>query len=83
METNIPMQTRYRYCMHCSDINALYNHLPFDVFGTLCLAFDYGMAKGYRAAKAEKVNSLMLTQKFRQSGYGLTEFCLEVKYGNF
>ena len=53
-KTNIPMQTRYRYCMYCSDINALYNHLPFDVFGTLCLAFDYGMAKGYRAAKTKK-----------------------------
>ena len=53
-KTNIPEQVRRRYCMYHSDINALYEHLPFDVFGTLCLAFDYGMAKGYRAAKAEK-----------------------------
>lgn len=53
-KTNIPKQARYRYSMNCSDINALYDHLPFDVFGTLCLAFDYGMAKGYRAAKADK-----------------------------
>lgn len=28
-KTNIPMQTRHKYCMHCSDVNALYNHLPF------------------------------------------------------
>lgn len=52
--THIPEQARHRYCMYFSDIRALYDNLQFDVYGTLCRAFDYGMAKGYRAAKAEK-----------------------------
>ena len=52
-KTNIPEEARYRYCMYYKDIKALLDYHRFNDFEALCLAFDYGMAKGYRAAKAK------------------------------
>lgn len=43
-----------RYCMRFRELNALHEFCETNVFEALCLAFDYGMAKRYRAAKAEK-----------------------------
>lgn len=51
--THIPERVKLRYGMYLSDLTALYDNSQCNVYGTLCLAFDYGMAKGYRAAKAE------------------------------
>ena len=50
--TKIKEYDRYRYCMRLDELRALYEYSKDDVCGALCLAFDFGMAKGYRAAKA-------------------------------
>lgn len=39
-----------RYTLLVSEVNLLFQEGPFD---GILLAFQYGMAKGYRAAKAE------------------------------
>ena len=52
-KTNLTPEAINRYCMHWAEMDALYNKMRQDTFGALCLAFDYGQAKGYRAAKAE------------------------------
>lgn len=53
--TKIDSQTKKRYCMCIGDFYGLYGRLGEDVYDALRLAFDYGQAKGYRAAKAEKI----------------------------
>ena len=46
------VKNRDRYCMVLADLCALYDLTAVDPFGALCLAFDYGQAKGQRALKA-------------------------------
>ena len=42
-----------RYGFYATDIFELGEATERKPFGTLCLIFDYGYAKGYRAAQAE------------------------------
>lgn len=42
-----------RYGMDTSELLAMRDTAESDLSGALCLAFEYGMAKGYRAAKKE------------------------------
>lgn len=49
--TDIPFQTRVRYCMDCTEWLALVHHGPEAVWDAVALAVDYGQAKGYRAGK--------------------------------
>lgn len=41
------------YQMNISELFALAHMADEDITGAICLAFDYGRAKGYRAAKKE------------------------------
>lgn len=41
------------YQMNINELFALTHMADEDVTGAICLAFDYGRAKGYRAAKKE------------------------------
>lgn len=41
------------YCMCVGELRALHDLSERDLCSAFCLAFDYGRAKGYRAAKAE------------------------------
>lgn len=50
--TKIPEKTRGSYCMYYSEMWALHALQRIDAYKAICLAFDYGRAKGYRAAKA-------------------------------
>lgn len=52
--TKIPKKTQFNYSMCCSELHALYALQRIDAYKAICLAFDYGRAKGYRAAKAAK-----------------------------
>lgn len=52
-ETNASTVDNKTYCMYVSEIRALYEMMCRDAYGAMCLIFDYGRAKGYRAAKAE------------------------------
>lgn len=51
--TRIDPKARDIYTMRMSEIAALHDHPGFDLCETICMAFDYGMAKGYRMAKKE------------------------------
>ena len=42
-----------RYCLRLKEASVLRELSKTDVYEALCLAFDFGMAKGFRAAKAE------------------------------
>ena len=42
-----------RYTLKSDEITALYELSMSDIYRAICLAFDFGMAKGYRAAKRE------------------------------
>ena len=53
IRTNISWDTKKRYGMYISESGALYDEVDKDRLGVISLAFMYGMAKGYRAAKAE------------------------------
>ena len=48
--TKIPTYVRDNYDIPVNQWNAMAQQRSFDA---VCLAFEYGMAKGYRAAKAE------------------------------
>lgn len=48
---NTKIKNRGMYCMRYCEAAGLHTFSRTDLFGALCLAFDYGMAKGYRAAK--------------------------------
>lgn len=52
--TKIPKKARFNYSMCRSELRALYTLQRIDACKAICLAFDYGRAKGYRAAKAAK-----------------------------
>ena len=54
--TAIPAETGLRYGMKLDETGCLMNAVggeSITVLAGICLAFDYGRAKGYRAAKAE------------------------------
>lgn len=42
-----------RYDISVSNINAIYEMAQGDFFKALCLIFQYGRARGYRAAEKE------------------------------
>ena len=52
--TNVKPGVQNKYQMVLSEIIALKEQADESIIDTICLAFDYGRAKGYRAAKAEK-----------------------------
>lgn len=41
-----------RYGMYCNDMRAIFAIAQIDLFHAVSLAFAYGQAKGYRAAKS-------------------------------
>lgn len=51
-QTNMPHSAFRRYQMNWDDLSGL-TQMREAFTDAVCLAFDYGMAKGYRAAKAE------------------------------
>lgn len=54
--TKINKKTHLTYCMCVKEWNALVNQTSYPV-EAVALAFDYGLAKGYRAGKrSNKVN---------------------------
>ncbi len=52
-ETNVSTEDAETHCMYISEMNALYGEMRRDTFEGMRLIFNYGLAKGYRAAKAE------------------------------
>lgn len=52
--TGISSSTKYKYSLCQSEMVAIWELLRTDCFRGIGLLFDYGMAKGYRAAKAEQ-----------------------------
>ena len=51
--TKLPSDPKCKYCFCLSEMNAIHKAMKMDEFGAICLLFEYGKAKGYRAAKAE------------------------------
>ena len=47
------MKNADNYCMRVGELRALYGLVEQDPYTAFCLAFAFGQAKGYRAAKAE------------------------------
>ena len=47
------MKNADAYCMRVGELRALYSLAERDPYTAFCLAFAFGQAKGYRAAKAE------------------------------
>lgn len=52
-KTNSQMKNRSAYDMRIGEIMALYDARESGWYNVLCLAFNFGMAKGYRMAKKE------------------------------
>ena len=44
-----------RYCLRFDEACGFYELFQSDPFDAICLAFDFGMAKGYRARKREEM----------------------------
>lgn len=42
------------YSICTKEMDAAYQEMGSNPFGIICLIFEYGKAKGYRAAKAER-----------------------------
>jgi len=53
--TNMPSDPTDAYCFRLRELNEIEKEAQTDMFNALCLLFEYGKAKGYRAAKAEKM----------------------------
>ena len=51
---NTKIKNYNRYSMKISEINSQYELSKRDIFHALCLTFDSGMAKGYRARRREE-----------------------------
>ncbi len=49
----MPSDPKDNYCFCLGELNAIERFAKADSFNALCLLFEYGRAKGYRAAKAE------------------------------
>ena len=52
-QTKMPDSPTDAYCLYLGELREIGEATKDDMFGTLCLLFEYGKAKGYRAAKAE------------------------------
>lgn len=52
--TRITNGTKERYTICLSELDGIHQMAKKDPFRALCLAFNYGQAKGYRLANAEK-----------------------------
>lgn len=50
-DTKIPDDLSDWYCIDVSELTALYKDSRKDVYASIMLAFEYGKAKGYRAAR--------------------------------
>lgn len=51
--SKLSRKARYAYCMYLNEMDALHEALSQDEFSVMYLIFEFGRAKGYRAAKAE------------------------------
>lgn len=51
--TKLNMKRRDLYCMRLSELHTLCEVSDTGILNAICMAFDYGMAKGYRMAKRE------------------------------
>lgn len=51
--TKIPNDPKDNYCFRLGEMEEVRKYAQSDMFGALCFLFEYGKAKGYRAAKAE------------------------------
>ena len=49
------IKNRDRYLLNCREAQALFKLGESDMARAVCLAYDYGMARGYRARKNEVV----------------------------
>ena len=52
--TKLPEDPTDAYCFCLGEMNEIGAFAQSDMFHALCLLFEYGKAKGYRAAKAER-----------------------------
>lgn len=52
--TKISAEQQHAYAIASTDICALFDALQENWFDAICTAYNYGRAKGYRAAKAER-----------------------------
>lgn len=50
----LPEDPTDKYCFCLGELNAIGRLTKVDMFHALCLVFEYGKAKGYRQAKAER-----------------------------
>ena len=55
-KTGISRQLEKRYDMDTRECEAIYESCQGDIAGVMYLAFRFGRAKGYRAAKAEALD---------------------------
>ena len=52
-QTKLPDDPHDKFCFCLGEMEEVGNFAQTDMFHALCLLFEYGKAKGYRAAKAE------------------------------
>lgn len=52
--TKLPSDPRDKFCFCLGELEEVQKLSQVDMFHALCLLFEYGKAKGYRAAKAER-----------------------------
>ncbi|WP_251318637.1 hypothetical protein [Flintibacter muris] len=52
--TELPADLHDKYCFCLGELDEVWKFSQTDMFSALCLLFEYGKAKGYRAAKAER-----------------------------
>lgn len=71
--TKIPKDVYEKYCLRSGALCVFYDNLHLDLFDAICLIFDYGMARGYRAAKCKRSHSPVVHES--TSDYG----CLSEK----
>ena len=51
--TKLPEDPMDNFCFCLGELDEIGRYAQADMFHALCLLFEYGKAKGYRAAKAE------------------------------
>ena len=51
--TNFPEEKRHAYCMDFDEMQTFKKYMSGNMADYMLLLFEYGRAKGYRAAKAE------------------------------
>lgn len=51
--TPISEKTAHNYAIGSTEIGAFFDEIERDRFNAICIAYNYGRAKGYRAAKAK------------------------------